>query len=339
MGVQLTELIKSEEIDIINLLDRKIAIDAYNWIYQFLSIIRQRDGEPLKDSKGRITSHLSGLFYRTIKLLENGIKPIYVFDGEPPKFKRVTSEIRKGIRAEAEEAWKKALERREYEEARKYAQRAAVITDEIVEDSKKLLNAMGIPVLQAPSEGEAQCAFMVKNGDAWAIATQDYDSLLFGCERLVRNLSITGKRKRGDTYITIKPELIYLQNLLDDLKINQDQLIMLGILIGTDYNPGGVKGIGPSKALELVKEKKTIDKVFEGLEWNHEATPKDIFNLFKKPRVKEKYIIDFKRLDEEKVKSILCDEHDFSEDRVENAIKRLKESDTEQRSLAKWLKK
>jgi len=323
MGVQISELIKSKEIELELLSGKRLAIDAFNWIYQFLSIIRQKDGEPLRDSSGRVTSHLSGLFYRTINLLEAGIKPIYVFDGEPPELKRKTSDQRRDIREEAKEEWKRALERGDYEEARKYAQRATTITDEIIEDSKELLCAMGIPVIQAPSEGESQCTYLVINGDAWAIASQDYDALLFGCPRLVRNLSISGKRRRGDSYIIVKPELIELKNVLDELGINQTQLIILGMLVGTDYNPGGVKGYGPKKALELVKQRKTLDKIIEEINFNGESEA--IFNLFKHPNITKKYNIEFKQFDENKVKKILCDEHDFSEERVENALKRISE--------------
>jgi len=327
MGIQLSELIKSKEIELEFLSGKRLAIDSFNWIYQFLSIIRQKDGEPLRDSSGRVTSHLSGLLYRTINLLEFGIKPIYVFDGEPPEMKRKTGEQRRDVREEAKEEWKKALERGEYEEARKYAQRSTTITDEIIEDSKKFLEAMGIPVIQAPGEGEAQCTHIVNNGDAWAIATQDYDALLFGCPRLVRNLSISGKRRRGNSYIIIKPEIIELKNVLDELDINQTQLIILGMLVGTDYNPGGVKGFGPKKALELVKQRKTLDKIIEEIQFDGESEA--IFNLFKHPNITNKYDIEFKQIDENKVKKILCDEHDFSEERVENALKRVSDSSKE----------
>ena len=223
MGVQLGELVESKEIEIERLFDKSIAIDAFNWLYQFLTIIRQKDGQPLQDSKGRITSHLSGLFYRSLKLMEANVKPVYVFDGPPPAFKKETTEQRKDIREEAKREWKEALERKDFEEARKQAQRSATVTEEIIKDSKELLDAMGIPVIQASSEGEALCSAMVKNKDVYAAATQDYDSLLFGCPRLLRNLSITGKRKRGDSYIIVNPEIIELQDFLEKLEITKDQ--------------------------------------------------------------------------------------------------------------------
>lgn len=334
MGVQLTSLVEGQVITFEELFDKKVAVDALNWIYQFLSIIRQMDGEPLKDSKGNITSHLSGLFYRNMKLLEAKIKPIYVFDGPPPAFKKETNEKRRDIRAEAAREWKEALERKDYESAKKFAKRSVTITDEIIEESKKLLNAMGIPCIKARSEGEALCGIMVKNGDAHAAATQDYDPLLYGCPRLVRNLSITGKRKRGNSFVIINPEMMNFQQVLSKLGITHEQLVMLGILVGTDYNPGGVAGYGPKKALDLVREKKTFEDVFSDLIWEHEVSARDIYDFFLNP-IETDYSIKFGQFDEEKVKHILCDEHDFSEERINSAHKKIKQKG-DQSSLNRW---
>lgn len=337
MGIQLTELVEGRETTFDELFDKKIAIDAFNWLYQFLSIIRQADGSPLMDSKGRVTSHLSGLYYRSMKLLEAGIKPIYVFDGEPPEFKRQTTEQRRDVRAEAMREWQEALQRKDYEAARKHAQRAVTLTDEIIEQGKELLGAMGVPSIQAPSEGEALGSLMAKKGDVYAVATQDYDSLLFGAPRLVRNLSITGRRKRGSDYVVVNPEMIILKEALETLGINRSQLIVLGMLIGTDYNPGGVSGFGPKRALELVREKKTLAAVLKEISWQFEVSAEEIYNFFRNPEDKS-YSIKFKEIDEDKVKKILCDEHDFSEERIESALRKLREAKSkEQRSLSKWL--
>src|SRR3989344_4188494 len=221
MGIQLTDIIESEEMSLDSLLDKKIAVDAYNWLYQFLSIIRQPDGEPLKDFKGNITSHLSGLFYRTLKLMEAGIKPVYVFDGKPTELKKETNEKRHDVREEAREEWKKALDREDYEAAKKYAQRSSTVTRDMIEESKRLLDAMGVPWVQAPNEGVALCSLMCSKGDAYTTASQDYDTLLFGTPRLIRNLSMSGKRKRGKEYVTVNPEMINLKNVLDKLGISR----------------------------------------------------------------------------------------------------------------------
>ncbi len=336
MGVNLSDLVSGRTIEIRDLNGRTIAIDAYNTLYQFLSIIRDRfTGEPLRDSKGRITSHLSGLFYRTTKLMENGIDPVFVFDGEPPAFKKETSELRKEIRREAEEKLEEARREGDVEEIRRYAQATAKLTDEMIEQSKRLLMYMGIPVVQARSEGEAQAAWLVNRGKAWASGSQDWDSLLFGAGRMVKNLTITGRRKvpRKEDYIEIKPEVIELDSVLSELGVNREQLIMIGILIGTDYNPGGVKGIGPKNALKLVREHKTFERVFDHVKWEFDVSPKEIFEFFKNPPVEDREI-ERKKPDFERLKEFMLD-FDFSEERVDKTIERLKNARKEE-GLQKW---
>jgi len=250
MGVQLGDLVAKHEIDYDALKSRTIALDAYNTLYQFLAAIRQPDGTPLMDRQGRITSHLSGLFYRTIRMVEKGVRPVYVFDGKPPELKEKTLEKRKEVREKARERWEKALAEGNVEEARKYGQASTRLTAEMVVDAKELLDAMGIPYVQAPSEGEAQAAYMAAKGDVWASGSQDYDSLLFGAPRLVRNLAIEGRRKLPgkDVYVPIHPELIVLGDVLEQLGIDRRKLIWIGILIGTDFNEK-VPGVGPKRAL------------------------------------------------------------------------------------------
>jgi len=335
MGVKLVDILKSEEISIEQCSNKIIAIDAYNAIYQFLSSIRQYDGTPLMDSKGRITSHLSGLFYRTAKLMENNIKPVFVFDGKHPDFKTSEQERRREVREEAMTEWKRALSKGDYENAKKYAKASSIITTEIIEQSKIIVEAMGIPIVQAPSEGEAQAAVMVQKGLCYAAASQDYDSLLFGAPILIRNLSITGKRKVfGRGYVQINPEKIELQKNLENLGITRDQLIVMGILIGTDFDPGGIKGIGPKKALSIVKKYNNIDDVFKEVGWNFKTPYEKIFDFFKTPPYKDPENMEFKEPDDEKIKKILCDEYEFSVDRIEKVLNELKKKRNS--SLNKW---
>lgn len=340
MGVPIGELLPKKELELENLNGRKVAIDAFNAIYQFLSTIRQRDGTPLMDSKGRITSHLSGLFYRTINLMEAGIKPSYVFDGKPPDFKKKELEKRAEAREEALEKWEIALARGELEEAKKYAQRASKVNEILIEDAKKLLELMGIPWVQAPSEGEAQAAYMASKGDVWASASQDYDSLLFGTPKLVRNLTITGKRKLPgkDIYIEVRPELILLEDVLKELKLTREKLIELAILVGTDYNPGGIKGLGPKKALEIVKNSK--DPLLK-YQKTSEIDLYAIKEFFLNPPTTNDYKLEWKLPNEEDIIKFLCDEHDFSEERVKNGLERLKKATRagKQFTLDTWFKK
>jgi len=336
MGVQISKILPKKQIEIEDLTGRKIAVDAFLWLYQFLSIIRQRDGTPLKDSKGRITSHLSGLFYRSARLLENNIKLVWVFDGKRPDFKIETVKKRIDIRKEAEKKWKEALEAGDLVAARKAAQMTSRLTGEMIEQSKKLLDYMGIPVVQAPSEGEAQCSYLCEKGMVYAVASQDSDSLLFNSPILVRNLNIVGKRKlpRQGVYIDVKPELIELKKVLKEFGINRKQLIILGMLVGTDFNPG-IKGYGPKRALELVKKEKTLDKVLDKIEWNHDVPAEDVYEFFLNPDVEEKIDAEFKPIQPDKVLKFLVDEHEFSHDRIDKVIKRLTEK--KQTSLDGWV--
>jgi len=324
MGVGIGDIVKSEEINFEDLEDKVIAIDAYNIIYQFLSSIRQRDGQPLKDSEGRVTSHLSGILYRNANLVEAGIQPVYVFDGSPDIMKEGTLEKRKERKKKAKKEYEKSLAEGDLERARIKAQQTSRMTDEIEKSSKKLLSLLSIPWVQAPSEGESQAAHLVKNGDAWAVGSQDYDTLLFGASRLIKNLTVTGKRKipGSSKYKKISPELINLDEVLSELEINREQLVEIGILCGTDYNEG-VKGIGPKRGLKYIKEYGDIESVLEekGKEINNCESIKDIFL---NPEVTDEYSIDFKN-ELGDVKGFLCGERDFSENRIESALEQYEE--------------
>jgi len=337
MGVQISNLLPKKELEIEDLSGKTIAVDAFLWLHQFLSIIRQPDGTPLKDSKGRVTSHLSGIFYRSAKLLEKNIKLVWVFDGVPPHFKYETTRDRRAIKEEANKRWKEALEKGDLPEARKAAQMTTTLNDEILEQSKNLLNFMGIPVIQAPSEGEAQCAYLCEKNMVYSVASQDSDSLLFNSPRLIRNLSITGKRKlpRQDVFIEVKPEIIELKDILDELKINREQLILIGLLVGTDYNPG-IEGYGPKKALALVRKEKTLDNVLKKIKWNTDVPAEDIYEFFLNAPVNKDVKIDFGQVQADKLLKMLVDEHEFSKERVEKVIKTLTEA--KQTSLGSWLK-
>jgi len=340
MGVDLGELVHKEEIPLEVLSGRIIAIDAYNALYQFLSIIRQPDGTPLMDSKGRITSHLSGIFYRTAKLIEAGIKPAYIFDGEPPKLKKSVLEGRKEVREKAEDRWKDALKRGELAEARIYAQASSKLSKEMVVDAKKLVSLMGLPAIQAPSEGEAQAAFLAERGKVYACASQDFDALLFGAPRLVRNLTMSGRRKlpRKDVYVEVKTEMIDLERSLKSLGLDRRKLVWIGILVGTDFN-SGVKGIGPKKALKMVSESSSFEDVFGKLKDEMEVDPSEVERIFLHPGVEEECELQFNEPDEKGMLEFLCREHNFSEERVKNTVEGIVKSLSEkgkQSSLENW---
>jgi flap endonuclease-1 len=321
---------------------KSIAIDAYNALYQFLAIIRQPDGTPLKDSAGRITSHLSGLLYRTSNLVELGIKPVYVFDGAPPALKEVEIKRRMKAKEEALIRYEQALRKGKIEEARMYAQATSRLKDYMAEDSKHLLYLMGIPWVQAPSEGEAQAAHLVKRGDADYCASQDYDSLLFGAPRLVRNVTISGRRKLPgkNVYIEVVPEIVELEQVLKECGINHEQLIDIGILIGTDFNPDGVKGLGPKTALKLIKEHGSLENALLHLATaEFPVDPQKIREIFLNPKVTDNYKIEWREPDIEGVVNFICRERDFSEDRVRKALEKMQKGITKLRgktTLEKW---
>jgi len=326
LGVDLGGIIEKKKIGLEELQGKALAVDGYNALYQFLAIIRGGVGEPLTDRAGRVTSHLSGLFYRTVNLIERGIRVVYVFDGEPPAMKEMEIMRRKKIKEDALMRYEEAVRRGAIEEARRYAQMTSKLKDEMVDDAKRLLSSMGVPWIQAPSEGEAQASYVVSKSDLWAVASQDYDSLLFGAPRLVRNLTVTGRRKlpRKNVYVEVEPELVQLRKVLVDLGLTMEQLVDLAILLGTDYNPGGFKGIGPKTALKLIREHGNLERVAENLP--EARTSKELFairEIFLKPKVADDYRIEWRKPDVEATVQFLCKERDFSEERVRNALERL----------------
>jgi len=325
--VDFGDITSKKNIGLEDLCGKTLAVDTYNTLYQFLSIIRGPTGELLKDRTGRVTSHLSGLFYRTVNMVEREIKLVYVFDGEPPVLKEAELKRRVKTKDEAQIKYEEALKKGQIEEAKSYAQMTSRLKDEMVEDSKQLLTLMGIPWIQAPSEGEAQAAFMVSRGDLWSVASQDYDALLFGTPRLVRNLTISGRRKlpKRNAYVEIEPEYIELQNMLTELNISRDQLIDIAILLGTDFNPGGIKGIGPKKALKMIKDSNSLDKIITTLNFENPEKIIEIRDIFLNPEVSVDYGIEWKDPRNEEIIQFLCHERDFSEERVNNALERMRQ--------------
>ena len=326
MGLQIGDLVSRKEVTFSELKGKTIAIDAFNVIYQFLSSVRQPDGTPLMDSSGQVTSHLSGLFYRNIALLSEGISLIYVFDGEYHVLKGKTHELRQDAKDVAVEKYEEAVDDGDVEAMGKYARGFSKIDNKMISESKELLEAMGIAVVQAPGEGEMQAAELVKNGQAYAVGSQDYDALVVGGTRLIQNLTLSRKRKTVSGFIYIAPEMIEFEGVINQLGITWDQLICLAILVGTDFNPGGIKGIGPKKALALVRQKKYPVLIFEdiierygdvGFNW------REIFEIFKKPNV-SKHKVTFPKVDEDKIRELLVKKHEFSAERIENQIVKLK---------------
>jgi flap endonuclease-1 len=346
MGLNIRDIIPRKEIEISDLKAKTLCVDAFNILYQFLSTIRQPDGTPLMDNKKRITSHLSGIFYRNVALLSEGIKLVYVFDGESPNLKIRTHKKREEGRDLAKERYEEAKKEEDLTAMKRYSSQLARLDEEMIRESKELLEAMGVAVVQALGEGEAEAAYLSKiKGDVYASVSQDYDSLLFGTPRLIQNLTLARKRKTFSGWIEIKPELIELERVLNSLEINLDQLICLGILVGTDYNPKGIPGIGQKKALQIVQKYKQPVFIFESVEEQIMSLPeedrfdwKEIFELFHKPKVID-LDFNFGKIDEKKIKKILVEEHDFSEERVDKQLEKLRKiaEKRKQKGLNEWV--
>jgi len=338
LGVDISSLVQGRKVRLEDLSGRSVAIDAFNTLYQFLTMIRQPDGTPLMDRDGRVTSHLSGLFYRSSALLEFGIRPAFVFDGKPPELKKKTLDERRAVKEEAERDWKKALAEGDLKRALSKATRTARLDSDMIADSIALLDAMGIPWIKAPSEGEAQMSFMARKGDVWAGASQDFDAILFGTPNLVRNLTLAGKRRlpSGKT-IDVAPEIVTLGEVLSALGVTREQLVDMAVLIGTDFNDG-VRGIGPKKALAAIKRLGSL----EGLQHEGKVSVPEEFpevrRIFLEPEITEDYELSWKRVDPESVRKVMCDKHGFGVDRIDAVLSKIiaKDGVNSQKSLDSW---
>ncbi len=323
MGVDLGELFTKESCGFKDFKERVIVLDAHNILHQFLSSIRQRDGTPLKDSQGRITSHLSGLLYRTAHMVETKIRPVYVFDGQPHPLKARTIRQRRQRKEQAEREWKEALEKGDLETAKSKAQQTSRVTSEIIKQSKQLLEALGIPFIQAPSEGEAQASYMVQRADAYAVGSQDFDCLLFGAPILVRNLTSSERRKlpSKQAYTSVHPERINLESGLQRLGVSREQLVDIALLVGTDFNDG-IKGYGPKKSLKLLKEKGRLEQALDVLPEPRLSSDEieTLRKIFLEPTVSTDYSLQWQKTDPDTVIRLLCDEYQFSRDRVKPVL-------------------
>ncbi|MGI0038143.1 MAG: flap endonuclease-1 [Nitrososphaera sp.] len=339
MGLDLRPLISPSPLKIAELSGKVVAVDAYNTIYQFLATIRRPTGELLANSKGDITSHLSGLFYRNINLLMENVKPVYVFDGKAHELKVQELERRSKLKKEATASYQLAVEEGRFEDARKYSKRTSVLTDKMVEESRILLGHLGIPVVQAPSDGEAAAAYLTKHDLAFASASQDYDSVLFGARRLVRNLAISGRRKipNRNAYVDVEPEIFEHEKVLKEVGVSHEQLVDVGILVGTDFNPGGFSGIGPKTALKLIKENGRLEKVDKVKHLLPEVPYEEIRKIFLNPEVPKVEDILFGEVKRERVLDFLCIEKSFSADRVSGQLDKLqKTAENRSQSLEQW---
>ncbi|MBI4440838.1 flap structure-specific endonuclease [Candidatus Woesearchaeota archaeon] len=295
MGVQISGVLPSKEITLQDLKGKRLAVDTYIHLYQFLSAT-----PVLTDHLDRITTHLSGIFFRTAHLLSLGIKPVYVFDGP-------FLEIKKHDKFTKEAAQPRVT---------------STLSLEMINETKVLLTALGIPLVQAPAEGEAQAAHMCAKGDVFAVASQDYDSLMFGAKRMVKNLSFARKQKQKKGFVYTGVYQYELKDVLNALKLDYNQFVMFCMLVGTDFNPG-VEGLGQKNALKVVQKYRTFTRIFEKVKWQYGYLPKAVYEHIKTMPITNKYQLRWTPVDKDTVMNLLVKEHDFNRKRVADTLETL----------------
>ncbi len=321
MGLHISELVTKKQISFKDLENKKISVDASQMLYQFLSSIRQADGTPLMDKNGNTTSHLQGIITRVTNLMQQNVKLAFVFDGKSPLLKVKEQEEREYRKQIADNKLEKAKEEGDEVSMLRYSKQTVRVKREMIDETKELISALGLPVIQAPSEAEAQCAFMNEREDVDFTGSSDYDSLLYNAPKIVRNLTLSSRRRLpSGVYVTVNPELIELKKVLENLGINEDQLLVLAILVGTDFNDG-VPKVGPKTALKLVKQYKNFDELFK--EVKADFNWKQVYATFKNMPIIKNYKLKWNNPDIDKIKEILVERHDFNEERINKNLERI----------------
>jgi len=315
-----------KEVSFDQMTNRVLAIDASMNLYQFIIAIRDNQGNTLTNEAGDATSHINGFLSRTIKVLEAGAKPVYVFDGKAPELKQRTLDERRESKQQAEAELKEAQEKGDNEKVKKIMGRTVRVTKKHNEDVQTLMRLMGCPVVMAPAEAEAQCAELCKGGKVYAAATEDLDTLTFGSKKLVRNLFVPEAQK--------KPILeVDLALALEQLGVTMDQFIDFCILCGCDYIDS-IKGLGPQTGIKLIIEHKSIEEALPNSEAAKKQAPseewlerlKSVRDCFKHHEVlpASEVDCDLKEPDYEGLKTFLVDTHQFNAERVDKQLARLK---------------
>jgi flap endonuclease-1 len=328
MGCNLRDLAQPETLELNSLSGQRVGVDAFLTAFQFLTTIRDRspegDGGPLKSSNGKVVSHLMGFLNRTTTLLAAGIKPVFIFDGKAPELKADEIAMRKARREEARAIHQQALDAGDFALAQKMAQRIISYTPEMVEETKQLLDLLGVPWVDAKAEGEGQGAVMASLGQRDAVATQDWDALLYGTPVMIRNMMTAGNKSHGRV---VKAQKIILDDLLSEHQLTREQLIDLAIMIGTDFHPG-IKGIGPKTGMKLIKQFGNIETICEekGKEVPERLDEiREIFHNHPSNAVPNEEL-QLGQVDLDGLKQFLQVDRQFSQRRMDNAIDKLKEA-------------
>ncbi len=323
MGCNLKDLASPVAIEMKDLAGERIAVDAFLTAYQFITSLRARgegkDGTYLRDNSGRPVSHLMGFLDRSAALVEAGIDPVFVFDGRPHELKFDTLAERKERRVNAVEKWEAAIEAEDWKAADKLGAQVVSYSPEMVQETQQMFDLLGISWIEAPMEAEGAASVWCRQGQVAGVASQDWDVLLYGSPVMVRNLTSHGTKRYGRV---ITAERIVLADLLEEHEISQEQLVDLGIMVGTDFHPG-IRGIGPKTGLKLIKGFGTIEAICEAKEKELPERLDEIRDLFMNHPISGELPASG-MADEDGLRKFLIDERDFSERRVTRALERMK---------------
>ena len=286
---------------------KKIAIDISILLYQVVISVRN-SGADLTNRKGEITSHILGLFNKTIKLLNQGIIPIYVFDGKPPDIKRKTLDMRKNIRKKAAE--KMALAKTEKEKI-KYFKRSVVINKQQLNECRHLLTLMGVAYVDAPEEADSQCAWLAKEGLVDAVLTEDMDILTFGSPYIIRNLTSYKKQ----------PIEISLEKIKTKFGWTHENFIDFCILLGCDYCEH-ITDHNCFEIFDLFQKGKSIESVLKRLGRNINFIESK--NYFKMPDINKNIdVVELKSADFQELSNLLVNKHDLIKYKVVKKLNQL----------------
>lgn len=322
LGCNLKDLVTAHPVDLSEMSGQRIAVDAFLIGYQFITSLRTRgdgaDGGPLSDSHGRPVSHLMGFLDRATVMVEAGIDPVFIFDGRPHELKAETLADRKNRKVTAREKWEQAVEQKDWKTAQRLGSQIVSFTPQMVAETRTMLNLLGIANVEAPMEAEGAAAVRAARGEFAAVASQDWDTLLYGAPVMVRNLTSHGTRKFGRI---VHAERIVLEELLEEQGLTREQLVDLGIMVGTDFHRG-IKGVGPKTGLKLIREHGTLEGVCAAKAREVPENIDEIREIFLNHPAGSEQIPPFKMCDEMGLRAMLQN-HDFSERRIDRALARM----------------
>ncbi len=322
MGCNLKDLAEAVPIELSDLDGQRIGVDVFLNAYQFLTAMTGSDGKPLTNSDGVATSHLMGFLDRATTMIQAGIDPVFIFDGRPDQLKRQTLDERRARKDIAKAKWRAAVESGDEKAAKKLGPQTAEYTPVMVEQTKRLFDTLGVVWIEAPMEAEGAGAVRCARGEIAAVASQDWDTLLYGSPVMIRNLMAHGTRRFGRV---IHAQRVELATLLETHQLTQAQLVDLGIMVGTDFHPG-IRGIGPKTGLKLIKEYGTVEAVCAAKEKEIPAKLDEIRQLFHNHPTGDDHLPEHTIANEKSLREFLQEEMGFSERRLTRALDRLRDA-------------